>query len=172
MLVTRADMVQIECVARGYLAGSGWKEYRQSGTVCGIRLPAGLKESDRLPEPIFTPSTKAQTGHDENISFEQMAAVTGQPLAAHLRDLTLDIYSRAAEYARPRGIILCRYQIRIRTGGRQADSRRRKSHARFVPLLAARQYQPGRAQNSYDKRYVRDYLSRFAEQQPPAPPLP
>ncbi len=97
MLVTRADMVQIECVARGYLAGSGWKEYRETGAVCGIRLPAGLRESDRLPEPIFTPATKAQTGHDENISLEQMAAITGQPLAEQLRDLTLDIYSRAAE---------------------------------------------------------------------------
>src|SRR6202163_398448 len=106
MLVRRARMVDIECVARGYLSGSGWKEYRQEGTVCGIKLPAGLRESDRLPEPIFTPATKAQTGHDENISFARMAELIGADLARRLRDLTLEIYGRAARYAESRGIII------------------------------------------------------------------
>ena len=173
MLVTRADMVQIECVARGYLAGSGWKEYRQSGTVCGIRLPAGLKESDRLPEPIFTPSTKAQTGHDENISFEQMAAVTGQALAEQLRDLTLSIYSRAAEYARPRGIIIAdtKFEFGLAAGKLiLGDEVLTPDSSRFWPVD---DYQPGRAQNSYDKQYVRDYLESIHwNKQPPAPPLP
>ncbi len=173
MLVTRAEMVQIECVARGYLAGSGWKEYRQSGTVCGIRLPAGLKESDRLPEPIFTPSTKAQTGHDENISFEQMVAVTGQALGEQLRDLTLGIYSRAAEYARPRGIIIAdtKFEFGL-VGGKLilGDEVLTPDSSRFWPLD---DYQPGRAQNSYDKQYVRDYLESIHwNKQPPAPPLP
>ncbi len=173
MLVTRAEMVQIECVARGYLAGSGWKEYKQSGTVCGIRLPAGLKESDRLPEPIFTPSTKAQTGHDENISFEQMAAVTGQALAEQLRDLTLAIYSRAAEYARPRGIIIADTKFEFGLAGGKlilGDEVLTPDSSRFWPLD---DYQPGRAQNSYDKQYVRDYLESIHwNKQPPAPPLP
>jgi phosphoribosylaminoimidazole-succinocarboxamide synthase len=173
MLVTRADMVQIECVARGYLAGSGWKEYRQSGTVCGIRLPAGLKESDCLPEPIFTPSTKAQTGHDENISFEQMAKVTGQALAEQLRDLTLSIYSRAAEYARPRGIIIADTKFEFGLAGGKlilGDEVLTPDSSRFWPLA---DYQPGRAQNSYDKQYVRDYLESIHwNKQPPAPPLP
>jgi phosphoribosylaminoimidazole-succinocarboxamide synthase len=173
MLVTRAEMVQIECVARGYLAGSGWKEYRQTGAVCGIPLPAGLRESDRLPAPIFTPSTKAQTGHDENISFEQMTAVTGQALAEQLRDLTLDIYSRAAEYARPRGIILAdtKFEFGL-VGGKLilGDEVLTPDSSRFWPLD---EYQPGRAQNSYDKQYVRDYLESIHwNKQPPAPPLP
>jgi len=106
MLVKRAEMVEIECVARGYISGSGWKEYRQQGTVCGIQLPAGLKESDKLPEPIFTPATKAQSGHDENISFDRMASIVGHDLAARLRDLTLSIYSKAARYAETKGIII------------------------------------------------------------------
>jgi len=173
MLVTRAEMVQIECVARGYLAGSGWKEYKQSGTVCGIRLPAGLKESDRLPEPIFTPSTKAQTGHDENISFEQMVAVTGQALAEQLRDLTLAIYSHAAEYARPRGIIIADTKFEFGLAGGKlilGDEVLTPDSSRFWPLD---DYQPGRAQNSYDKQYVRDYLESIHwNKQPPAPPLP
>jgi len=106
MWVKRADMFDVECVARGYLSGSGWKEYQQTGAVCGIKLPPGLRESDALPEPIFTPATKAQTGHDENISFERMVSLVGADLSARLRDLTLKIYRQAAEYARPRGIIL------------------------------------------------------------------
>ena len=106
MLVKRAKMVDVECVARGYLAGSGWKEYKAQGTVCGIPLPAGLRESDKLPEPIFTPSTKAQSGHDENISIAQTASLVGEELAGKLRDLTLAIYSRAAGYAESRGIVI------------------------------------------------------------------
>src|SRR5579863_931491 len=106
MWVKRADMIEIECVARGYISGSGWKDYQRTGAVCGIPLPAGLRESDPLPEPIFTPATKAQTGHDENISFEQAAQLIGADLAASLRDLTLSIYKKASDYARTRGIII------------------------------------------------------------------
>ncbi|MCX6638630.1 MAG: phosphoribosylaminoimidazolesuccinocarboxamide synthase, partial [Acidobacteria bacterium] len=106
MLVRRAEMIQVECVARGYLSGSGWKEYRQTGSVCGIRLPAGLKESDKLPEPIFTPAIKAQTGHDENISFERAAELAGEELAGRLRDRTLELNGRAADYAAPRGVLV------------------------------------------------------------------
>ena len=106
MLVKRANMIEIECVARGYISGSGWKEYREKGTVCGIQLPAGLTESDRLPEPLFTPATKAQSGHDENVSFERVCELVGEDLAARLRDLTLNIYARAARYAETRGIII------------------------------------------------------------------
>src|SRR5262249_24509208 len=106
MLVKRANMVEIECVARGYISGSGWKEYQQQGTGCGIVLPKGLKESDKLPEPIFTPATKAQTGHDENVSFEHVASLIGEDLAGRLRDLTLEIYARAARYAETRGIFI------------------------------------------------------------------
>ncbi|MBI1785988.1 MAG: phosphoribosylaminoimidazolesuccinocarboxamide synthase [Acidobacteria bacterium] len=173
MLVKKARMVEVECVARGYLAGSGWKEYRQSGTVCGIRLPAGLEESSPLPEPIFTPATKAQTGHDENISFETMAGLVGRDLAARLRKLTLDIYSRAAEYARGRGILIADTKFEFGFAGGElvlGDEVLTPDSSRFWP---AGRYQPGRAQDSFDKQYVRDYLEeiRWAKQ-PPAPPLP
>jgi phosphoribosylaminoimidazole-succinocarboxamide synthase len=173
MLVKRANMVEVECVARGYLAGSGWKEYRQTGSVCGIPLPGGLQESSQLPESIFTPATKAQSGHDENISFEAMAAATGADLAARLRDLTLKIYTRAAEYARTKGIIIADTKFEFGTiDGELAlgDEVLTPDSSRFWPLEG---YQPGRAQNSYDKQFVRDYLERIRwPKTPPAPPLP
>lgn len=173
MLVKKANMIEIECVARGYLSGSGWKEYQQSGAVCGIKLPAGLKESDKLPEPIFTPATKAVTGHDENISFEEMVKHTGRELAEQLRDLTLKIYSAAADYARGRGIIIADTKFefgRTEQGIVLADEVLTPDSSRFWP---ADTYQPGRAQESYDKQFVRDYLEAIKwNKQPPAPSLP
>jgi phosphoribosylaminoimidazole-succinocarboxamide synthase len=173
MLVRRARMIEVECVARGYLAGSGWKEYRQSGTVCGIPLPPGLQESDKLPEPIFTPSTKAQTGHDENVSFEAVAAAVGQDLACRLRDLTLAIYGRAAEYAAARGVIIADTKFEFGFVGDQlvlADEVLTPDSSRFWP---AETWRPGGPQPSYDKQYVRDYLESIQwNKQPPAPPLP
>ena len=173
MLVKRARMVEIECVARGYLAGSGWKEYRQSGTVCGIRLPAGLKESDKLPEPIFTPSTKAQTGHDENVSFDAVVNVVGGELAARLRDLTLEIYSRAARFALTKGVIIAdtKFEFGFVEGELVlADEVLTPDSSRFWPSDT---YRPGGAQPSYDKQYVRDYLESIHwNKQPPAPGLP
>ena len=173
MLVKRAEMVPIECVARGYLAGSGWKEYRASGTVCGIPLPKGLKESDRLPEPIFTPATKEQTGHDENISFDRMASIVGKDVAAKLRDLTLAIYTKAARYAESRGIIIAdtKFEFGFIDGSLVlGDEVLTPDSSRFWPK---NDYQPGRSQNSYDKQYVRDYLEAIHwSKQPPAPALP
>jgi phosphoribosylaminoimidazole-succinocarboxamide synthase len=173
MLVKRASMVEVECVARGYLAGSGWKEYRETGAVCGIALPPGLKESSQLPQPIFTPATKAQSGHDENISFDAMAKMVGPDLAARLRDLTLKIYTRAAEYARTRGVIIADTKFEFGTVGGQlvlGDEVLTPDSSRFWPLDT---YEPGRAQNSYDKQFVRDYLEQIKwSKTPPAPPLP
>ena len=173
MLVKLADMVPIECVARGYLAGSGWKEYRASGTVCGIPLPKGLEESSRLPAPIFTPSTKAQTGHDENISFERMESVVGSDVARQLRDLTLKIYTRAASYAETRGIIIADTKFEFGFIGGElvlGDEVLTPDSSRFWPRDT---YEPGKAQNSYDKQYVRDYLEGIRwNKQPPAPALP
>jgi phosphoribosylaminoimidazole-succinocarboxamide synthase len=173
MLVKHARMVEIECVARGYLSGSGWKEYRELGTVCGIRLPAGLRESDRLPEPIFTPATKAQTGHDENISFDHMAELVGAALASRLRDLTLEIYRRASRYAESKGIIIADTKFEFGFVGDQlvlADEVLTPDSSRFWP---AETYRPGSAQNSFDKQFVRDYLESIHwNKQPPAPPLP
>jgi phosphoribosylaminoimidazole-succinocarboxamide synthase len=173
MWVKRADMFQVECVARGYLVGSGWKEYRQNGAVCGIALPLGLRESDQLPEPIFTPATKAQTGHDENISFEVMCGITGEDAGKRLRDLTLEIYRRASEYARTRGIIIADTKLEFGVWNGEiilADEVLTPDSSRFWPLD---QYQPGRSQPSYDKQYVRDYLETLHwNKQPPAPALP
>jgi phosphoribosylaminoimidazole-succinocarboxamide synthase len=173
MLVKRANMVEIECVARGYLSGSGWKEYRQQGTVCGIRLPAGLRESDRLPEPIFTPATKAQTGHDENIPFERMAELVGADLSGRLRDLTLEIYTSAARYAESRGIIIADTKFEFGFVGDQlvlGDEVLTPDSSRFWP---AESYQPGGAQQSFDKQFVRDYLESIHwNKQPPTPALP
>lgn len=173
MLVKRARMVEIECVARGYLAGSGWKEYKAQGTVCGISLPAGLRESDRLPAPIFTPSTKAQSGHDENISFEQMCSLVGAELGARLRDLTLEIYSRAAAYAETKGVIIADTKFEFGFVDNElvlGDEVLTPDSSRFWP---ADSYHPGGAQFSYDKQYVRDYLESIHwDKQPPAPPLP
>jgi phosphoribosylaminoimidazole-succinocarboxamide synthase len=173
MLVTKAQMIDIECVARGYLSGSGWKEYQQTGAVCGIKLPAGLKESDKLPEPIFTPATKALSGHDENISIEEMAKRTGKELAEKLRDLTLKIYRTAADYAAGRGIIIADTKFEFgqtSQGLILADEVLTPDSSRFWP---ADKYQPGKAQESFDKQFVRDYLEAIKwNKQPPAPSLP
>ncbi|MEX2263961.1 MAG: phosphoribosylaminoimidazolesuccinocarboxamide synthase [Bryobacteraceae bacterium] len=173
MLVRRARMIEIECVARGYLAGSGWKEYRQTGAICGIPLPKGLRESDKLPEPIFTPATKAQTGHDENISFDAMSALVGEELARRLRDLTLDIYNRAARYAATRGILIADTKFEFGFIDEElvlGDEVLTPDSSRFWPSEI---YKPGGPQLSYDKQYVRDYLESLDwNKQPPAPPLP
>jgi phosphoribosylaminoimidazole-succinocarboxamide synthase len=173
MLVKRARMVEIECVARGYLSGSGWKEYREQGTVCGIPLPAGLRESDRLPQPIFTPATKAQSGHDENISFERAASLIGEDLAKTVRDLTLTIYTRAAKYAETRGIIIADTKFEFGFVGDElvlGDEVLTPDSSRFWP---ADTYKPGGAQFSFDKQFVRDYLESIRwNKQPPAPSLP
>jgi phosphoribosylaminoimidazole-succinocarboxamide synthase len=173
MMVMRAEMFPVECVARGYLSGSGWKEYKASGSVCGIKLPAGLKESDQLPEPIFTPATKATTGHDINISFEEMCKLIDPELSRQLRDITLRIYKKAADYARQRGIIIADTKFEFgqtAKGITLADEVLTPDSSRFWP---ADTYQPGKAQDSYDKQYVRDYLEEIRwNKQPPAPALP
>jgi len=173
MLVKRAKMIEIECVARGYISGSGWKEYKQQGTVCGIKLPAGLKESDKLPEPIFTPASKAQTGHDENISFERVVSLIGEDLARRLRDLTLAIYDRASRYAETKGIIIADTKFEFGFVGDElvlGDEVLTPDSSRFWP---ADTYQPGGPQYSFDKQFVRDYLESIHwTKQPPAPPLP
>ncbi|MBI2688466.1 MAG: phosphoribosylaminoimidazolesuccinocarboxamide synthase [Acidobacteria bacterium] len=173
MLVRRARMVDIECVARGYLSGSGWKEYKAQGTICGIPLPANLLESDRLPAPIFTPATKAQSGHDENISFEETAKSIGAPLASRLRDLTIRIYSQAAAYAETRGIILADTKFEFGFVGNElvlGDEVLTPDSSRFWPRVS---YKPGGGQPSYDKQFVRDYLESIAwNKQPPGPVLP
>jgi phosphoribosylaminoimidazole-succinocarboxamide synthase len=173
MLVKRADMVEIECVARGYISGSGWKEYREHGTVCGIRLPAGLKESEKLPEPIFTPATKAQTGHDENVSFDHVVSLVGRDLATRLRDLTLAIYDRAARYAETKGILIAdtKFEFGFIEGELVlGDEVLTPDSSRFWP---ADTYRPGGPQFSYDKQFVRDYLESIHwNKQPPAPVLP
>ncbi len=173
MLVKKARMIDVECVARGYISGSGWKDYQRTGAICGIPLPSGLRESDRLPEPIFTPATKAQTGHDENISFDDVCASIGIPLAERLRALTLDIYNKAAAYALTRGIIIADTKFEFGFVGDQlvlADEVMTPDSSRFWPLET---YNPGGAQPSYDKQYVRDYLESIHwNKQPPAPALP
>jgi phosphoribosylaminoimidazole-succinocarboxamide synthase len=173
MLVRRAEMFAVECVVRGYISGSAWKEYKATGKVSGISLPPGLKESDAFPEPIFTPSTKATTGHDENISFDQMCDIVGVETASHLRDLTLRVYKKAAAYARQRGIIIADTKFEFghsEHGITLADEVLTPDSSRFWP---AEKYEPGRAQDSYDKQYVRDYLEQIHwNKQPPAPSLP
>jgi len=173
MLVHRAKMMEVECVARGYVSGSGWKDYRRDGRICGIELPAGLSESGQLPEPIFTPATKAQSGHDENISFETVAGQIGEPLAAQLRDLTLAIYRRAAQYAETRGIIIADTKFEFGFAGDRlvlADEVLTPDSSRFWPRAS---YQPGGPQPSFDKQYVRDYLESIHwDKRPPAPALP
>jgi phosphoribosylaminoimidazole-succinocarboxamide synthase len=173
MMVMRAEMFPVECVARGYLSGSGWKEYKTTGTVCGIKLPAGLKESDQLPEPIFTPATKATTGHDINISFEDMCKLVDPGLSRKLRDITLQIYKKAADYARQRGIIIADTKFEFgqtAKGITLADEVLTPDSSRFWPVDS---YQPGKVQDSYDKQYVRDYLEEIRwNKQPPAPALP
>jgi phosphoribosylaminoimidazole-succinocarboxamide synthase len=173
MVVMSADMVPVECVVRGYISGSAWKEYKATGKVCGIDLPTGMRESDQLSEPIFTPSTKATTGHDENIPFSEMVRLVGAELSKELRDLTLRVYTKAADYARTRGIIIADTKFefgRTARGVTLADEVLTPDSSRFWP---ADKYQPGRAQDSYDKQYVRDYLEEIRwHKQPPAPALP
>ena len=173
MLVQRAEMFPVECVVRGYLSGSGWKEYNASGSVCGIKLPAGLRESEQLPEPIFTPATKATTGHDENISFEHMSQLVDPEDARMLRDLSLAIYKKAADYARQKGIIIADTKFefgRTAAGITLADEVLTPDSSRFWP---ADKYEPGMSQQSFDKQYVRDYLEEIRwNKQPPAPALP
>jgi phosphoribosylaminoimidazole-succinocarboxamide synthase len=173
MLVHRAKMIDVECVARGYVSGSGWKDYRKNGRICGIALPPKLRESGRLPEPIFTPATKAQSGHDENISFETAASKIGDALAANVRDLTLKIYERASDYAATRGILIADTKFEFGFVGGQlvlADEVLTPDSSRFWPRQS---YQPGGPQASYDKQYVRDYLESIHwNKRPPAPPLP
>jgi phosphoribosylaminoimidazole-succinocarboxamide synthase len=173
MLVKRAEVVPIECVARGYLSGSGWKEYQASGTVCGIELPGGLTESARLPEPIFTPSTKATEGHDENITIEQAADLVGDGLARKLEELTLSIYERGAEIARERGIILADTKFEFGFANGELiliDEVMTPDSSRFWP---ADQYEPGHGQPSFDKQFVRDWLEQSDwNKEPPGPDLP
>ena len=173
MIVKKTQPLAIECVVRGYLAGSGWKEYRQSQTVCGIKLPPGLKESSELPEPIFTPATKAETGHDENISFEQAAGIVGRDIAERVRAASLNIYNFARDYARKRGIIIAdtKFEFGLKDGELLLiDEVLTPDSSRFWP---ADQYQPGKGQPSFDKQFVRDYLETLDwDKTPPAPALP
>jgi len=173
MLVKKARPLPIECVVRGYLAGSGWKEYRAQQTVCGIPLPAGLKESSELPEPIFTPATKAESGHDENIPFEQAAGLAGPAWAEEARQRSLQIYSQARAYARERGIIIADTKFEFGVYDNQLiliDEVLTPDSSRF---WTADQYAPGRSQPSFDKQFVRDYLETLAwDKTPPAPALP
>ena len=173
MLVRRAEMFPVECVVRGYLSGSGWKEYKANGSVCGIKLPSGLRESEQLPEPIFTPATKATTGHDENISFEEMTKLVDPEEARQLRDLSLAVYKKAADYARQKGIIIADTKFefgKTAAGITLADEVLTPDSSRFWP---ADSYKPGMSQQSFDKQYVRDYLEEIRwNKQPPAPALP
>jgi phosphoribosylaminoimidazole-succinocarboxamide synthase len=173
MLVVRANMYPIECVVRGYLSGSAWKEYQQTGAVCGIELPKGMNESDQLPEPIFTPATKAASGHDENISIHEMAKHVGTADSESLRKLSLAVYKKAADYALNKGIIIADTKFEFgqtANGVVLADEVLTPDSSRFWP---ADSYAPGKAQLSYDKQYVRDYLEEIRwEKKPPAPALP
>jgi phosphoribosylaminoimidazole-succinocarboxamide synthase len=178
MVVRKTQPLPIECVVRGYVSGSGWKDYRATGKICGIDLPKGLVESDRLPEPIFTPATKAETGHDENISFNQAAALVGRELAEKVRAVSIDIYNRAAKYAEPRGIILAdtKFEFGLLKNSAGADEliwideALTPDSSRFWP---AAHYEPGGPQPSFDKQFVRDYLERIQwSKTPPGPELP
>ena len=178
MLVRRTEPVPIECVARGYLSGSGWKEYQKTGSVCGVRLPAGLRESDRLPEPIFTPATKAESGHDENISEDEASRLVGRELVARLKALTLEIYRRGAAHALSKGIIVADTKFEFGLTGAGDPNRDlvlidevlTPDSSRFWPES---KYEPGRGQPSFDKQYVRDYLEEIRwNKQPPVPSLP
>jgi phosphoribosylaminoimidazole-succinocarboxamide synthase len=178
MLCRRTRPVPIECVARGYLSGSGWKEYRQTGSVCGVNLPAGLRESDKLPEPIFTPATKAESGHDENISEERAAGIVGRDLVARLKALTLEIYRRGCAHAESKGIIIAdtKFEFGLVGAGDPAtdvvliDEVLTPDSSRFWPKD---EYRPGHGVPSFDKQYVRDYLEEIRwNKQPPVPSLP
>ena len=174
MLVRRTEVFPVECVVRGYITGSGWKDYKRTGEVCGHKLPESLRESEQLPEPIFTPATKAEEGHDENISEARMAEIVGPDVTAALRDISLKLYKEASEYARTRGIIIAdtKFEFGTDTNGQiiLIDEALTPDSSRFWP---ADQYEPGRSQPSFDKQFVRDYLETLDwDKQPPAPPLP
>ena len=173
MIVQRAEMFPVECVVRGYISGSAWKEYQTTGKVCGIDLPQGLRESEAFPEPIFTPATKAVSGHDENISFARMCEILGAEASSHLREISLRIYKKAAAYARQRGIIVADTKFefgRTAKGITLADEVLTPDSSLFWPAAT---YAPGKGQESYDKQYVRDYLEQIRwNKQPPAPALP
>jgi phosphoribosylaminoimidazole-succinocarboxamide synthase len=173
MLVRRADMFPVECVVRGYISGSAWKEYKATGRVCGVDLPTGLRESDKFPEPIFTPATKAVSGHDENISFEDMSRLMGSDISKQLRDISIRIYQKAADFARAKGIIIADTKFEFghtSSGITLADEVLTPDSSRFWP---ADKYQPGQTQESFDKQYVRDYLEEIRwNKLPPAPALP
>jgi phosphoribosylaminoimidazole-succinocarboxamide synthase len=175
MLVRKLEIFPVECVVRGYLAGSGWKEYGETGEVCGIPLPAGLQQASKLPEPIFTPATKATSGHDENVSFDHVVGVVGRERAEELRDRSIEVYRKAAEFAEPRGIILCdtKFEWGVDGDGHPAilaDEVLTPDSSRFWPKNA---WQEGRAQPSFDKQFVRDYTSGLGwDRNPPPPPLP
>ena len=174
MLVKKVDVLPVECVIRGYLAGSGWKEYQHTQSICGIKLPSGLKESDKLPEPIFTPSTKATTGHDENIPFTKVADVIGKKLAEELKEKSMKVYLKASEYARSKGIIICdtKFEWGITKDKKTIliDEALTPDSSRFWPLEG---YKPGGPQPSYDKQFIRDYLESIHwDKKPPAPMLP
>jgi phosphoribosylaminoimidazole-succinocarboxamide synthase len=174
MLVKKTRPLPVECIVRGYLAGSGWADYQKTGSVCGIPLPAGLRESDRLPEPIFTPSTKAELGtHDENITFGEAAAAIGADLAAKVKEVSLTLYRRASAWAEPRGIILAdtKFEFGLINGDLLLiDEALTPDSSRFWPQD---DYAPGRPQKSYDKQYLRDYLESLGwNKKPPPPPLP
>ena len=173
MLVKKVEVIPVECIVRGYLAGSGWKEYKEHGTICKINLPDNLKESDKLPEPIFTPSTKADSGHDENISFEEAAKITGRELAEEIRQKSIEIYKKASEYAQTKGIIISdtkfewgKYEDKIIL----IDEVLTPDSSRFWPLES---YSPGKSQPSFDKQFVRDHLEKSGwDKQSPPPTLP
>jgi len=178
MLVRKTRPVPVECVARGYLSGSGWKEYQHTGSVCGVQVPTGLRESDRLPEPIFTPATKAESGHDVNISEEEAAAIIGPDLTARLKALTLEIYARGVAHAESKGIIIAdtKFEFGLVGAGSPAsdvvliDEVLTPDSSRFWPQA---QYEPGHGQPSFDKQFVRDYLEQIRwNKQPPVPSLP
>lgn len=174
MIVKKCKPLAIECVVRGYLAGSGWKEYQKTQTVCGIKLPAGLKESSELPEPIFTPATKAETGHDENISFDEAKKIVGDMIAEQARNASLRIYNSARDYARKRGIIIAdtKFEFGMDESGKLIliDEVLTPDSSRFWP---ADQYAPGKSQPSFDKQFVRDYLETLDwDKSPPGPALP
>jgi phosphoribosylaminoimidazole-succinocarboxamide synthase len=173
MIARKTRPLPIECVVRGYISGSGWKDYRATGKICGISLPAGLRESEKLPQPIFTPATKAVSGHDENISFEDAAALIGTELAERVRNVSLEIYQRAAAYAEPRGILLADTKFEFGMLDNQLlwiDEALTPDSSRFWP---AAQYKPGGPQPSFDKQFVRDYLERIQwPKSPPGPELP
>ncbi len=172
-LAKKAKMLPVECIVRGYLSGSGWSDYKKSGAVCGIVLPKGLKESDKLPEPIFTPSTKAETGHDQNIGFDEMSSLLGGPLAAKVKETALSLYSFAADYALARGIIIAdtKFEFGLIDGGLiLCDEVITPDSSRFWPKS---EYEPGKAQPSFDKQFVRDYLLSIKwNKEPPVPALP